>query len=365
MSRPGSTTRAARRARKATSDPPRGRPTASASRFTARQTAPPTNWLKTFSRNPNYELTLTGILPSYNAAGDKFVMTGRPAPGTGARRVAQVVTTGTNTADVIYQDKKRNVMAPQLVAGRRQDPVRHRRLQPLLQRLQRPGPQDRRSDRRRRADRDGQRRRQRLPRGDERREQQRLPVDGARRQAVRLPDRSDPTARGLRIMNLETKAVTKLTEGYDNFPLWSPRGDLIMFSRAGRGRLRDLHDQAGRHRREASDLLAEATTRTWPGRPTATIVWASSRMGFKDEGIYTDAPQPYGELFVMRYDGTDVQQLTDNQWEDGTPAWQPARRPPNPDRPAYFDEPLLSGVALIGIMMCAPGVPGSIIHGMP
>ena len=38
-------------------------------------------------------------------------------------------------------------------------------------------------------------------------------------------------------------------------------------------------------------------------------------------------PQPYGELFVMRYDGTDVQQLTDNQWEDGTPAWQPTRPP--------------------------------------
>ena len=26
----------------------------------------------------------------------------------------------------------------------------------------------------------------------------------------------------------------------------------------------------------------------------------------------------------MRYDGTDVQQLTDNQWEDGTPAWVPS-----------------------------------------
>jgi TolB protein len=39
--------------------------------------------------------------------------------------------------------------------------------------------------------------------------------------------------------------------------------------------------------------------------------------------MYTDAPQPYGELFVMRYDGSDVQQLTDNQWEDGTPAWRP------------------------------------------
>jgi hypothetical protein len=25
----------------------------------------------------------------------------------------------------------------------------------------------------------------------------------------------------------------------------------------------------------------------------------------------------------MRYDGTHVEQITDNQWEDGTPAWQP------------------------------------------
>jgi hypothetical protein len=47
-------------------------------------------------------------------------------------------------------------------------------------------------------------------------------------------------------------------------------------------------------------------------------------MGFKDEVAYTDAPQPYGEIFVMRYDGTGVEQLTDNQWEEGTPAWQPA-----------------------------------------
>jgi len=28
---------------------------------------------------------------------------------------------------------------------------------------------------------------------------------------------------------------------------------------------------------------------------------------------------------VMRFDGTDVRQLTDNQWEDGTPAWQPVK----------------------------------------
>jgi Tol biopolymer transport system component len=56
------------------------------------------------------------------------------------------------------------------------------------------------------------------------------------------------------------------------------------------------------------------------------IVFASSRMGFKDEVVYTDSPQPYGEIFVMRYDGTSVEQLTDNQWEEGTPAWQPVAR---------------------------------------
>jgi hypothetical protein len=35
---------------------------------------------------------------------------------------------------------------------------------------------------------------------------------------------------GFRIMNLDTKAVTTLTSEYHNFPLWSPRRDLIMFS---------------------------------------------------------------------------------------------------------------------------------------
>jgi len=38
-----------------------------------------------------------------------------------------------------------------------------------------------------------------------------------------------PEGEGLRIMDIETKQVTRLVDGYDNFPLWSPRGDLIMF----------------------------------------------------------------------------------------------------------------------------------------
>jgi hypothetical protein len=29
-------------------------------------------------------------------------------------------------------------------------------------------------------------------------------------------------------------------------------------------------------------------------------------MGFKDETLYTGSPQPYGEIFVMTYDGTHM-----------------------------------------------------------
>ena len=134
-----------------------------------------------------------------------------------------------------------------------------------------------------------------------------------------------PDGEGLRIMNLETKAVTTLTDGYDNFPLWSPRGDLIMFSRAAEGdyEIYTIKPDGTGVKRLTFSRGNDAHMAWSPDGEH--IVFASSRLGFKDEGVYTDAPQPYGELFVMRYDGSDVQQLTDNQWEDGTPAWQPSR----------------------------------------
>src|SRR4029077_7484942 len=92
-----------------------------------------------------------------------------------------------------------------------------------------------------------------------------------------------PDGEGLRVMNIETKAVTNLTDGYDNFPLWSPRGDLIMFSRSAKGDY------------EIYPINPHATG---PGRVTRTpgndahmgwspdgehIVFTSARMGFKDE----------------------------------------------------------------------------------
>jgi Tol biopolymer transport system component len=133
-----------------------------------------------------------------------------------------------------------------------------------------------------------------------------------------------PEGNGLRVLHLDSGTVTTLTTGYDNFPLWSPRGDLIMFSRLDGGSYEIFTIRPdGTDERRLTSAPGNDAHQGW-SPDGEQIVFASGRMGFKDEVLYTDAPQPYGELFVMRADGTDVRQLTDNQWEDGTPAWQPS-----------------------------------------
>ena len=137
---------------------------------------------------------------------------------------------------------------------------------------------------------------------------------------------SSEKERGLRLMNLEDGKITVLTTEYDNFPVWSPKGDLIAFTsfRDADFEVYTIHPDGTGVRR---------LTRT-PGNDGHCVwspdgqwlLFSSSRMGFKDEGpLFDGIPQPYGELFVMRADGSDVKQLTDNQWEDATPAWQPER----------------------------------------
>lgn len=127
----------------------------------------------------------------------------------------------------------------------------------------------------------------------------------------------------MRIKHVGTGAVTTVTSGYDNFPLWSPRGDLIMFSRVVDGdyEIFTMHPD-GTSVTRVTSLRGNDAHMAW-SPDGDDIAFASSHKGFKDEAPYGDAPQAYGELFVMRSDGTHLQQLTDNQWEDGTPAWQP------------------------------------------
>ena len=291
--------------------------------FHKRLTAPPTTWLKTFSRNPQYELTLTGILPSFNPSGDRFVMTGRPQGIFGA--TLAVAATGTNKFDVLYQDKNRNVLAPQwspsgdtIIFGIGTFNAFFNGFKGLF--LE---PEDRVESGAQIAviNPDGTGFRE-VTAGANNNGFPSMAPDGKR-----FVYRSfGPEGDGLRIMNLETKAITTLTKGYDNFPLWSPRGDLIMFSRQAQGDYEIYTIKPdGTAVKRLTFAKGNDAHQAW-SPDGEHIVFASSRMGFKDEATYTDGPQPYGELFVMRYDGANVQQLTDNQWEDGTPAWQPKGR---------------------------------------
>jgi Tol biopolymer transport system component len=135
-----------------------------------------------------------------------------------------------------------------------------------------------------------------------------------------------PDGEGLRIMNLEDHSISVLTKEYDNFPVWSPRGDLIAFVRHIDGNFEVFTIRPdGKDIRQLTNVPGNEAHLAW-SPDGEHIVFCSTRMGFKDEAPYTGGPQPYGEIFVMRKDGTDVQQLTDTQWEDGGPAWRPHKR---------------------------------------
>jgi len=133
-----------------------------------------------------------------------------------------------------------------------------------------------------------------------------------------------PEGQGLRILNPADGSVTKLTNEWDNFPLWSPRGDLIAFVRrngAGDFQIFTIHPD-GTGLKQLSHTHGNDAHLAW-SPDGAHLLFTSSRLGFKDEALYTGAPQPYGEIFVMKADGSDIEQLTDDQWEEGGPAWLP------------------------------------------
>jgi TolB protein len=122
-----------------------------------------------------------------------------------------------------------------------------------------------------------------------------------------------------------------LTTGsaHDNSPSWSPKGDRIVFTSN-----RDGDFEIYTIKVDGTDL--QRLTRS-PGNDAHTawspdgewIAFASERGGFKDEApLHPYNPQPYGDLYVMRSDGSDVRRLTDDQFEDGTPSWVPLRRAP-------------------------------------
>lgn len=132
---------------------------------------------------------------------------------------------------------------------------------------------------------------------------------------------------GLTIVDAATGAATPMNTGADkeNFPSWSPVDDRIAFTSYREGNY-DIYtirpDGTGLQRLTHSPGNEAHCTWSPDGR---WIAFASAQQGFKDEAaLHPFNPQPYGDIYVMRADGSDVRQLVDDQFEDATPNWLPS-----------------------------------------
>jgi len=126
---------------------------------------------------------------------------------------------------------------------------------------------------------------------------------------------------GLRILNLENRAVTVLTTEADNLPGWSPDGNRIVFTR----RQADGNYDVFTIRPDGSDLRRLTDSRAVDGHAVWStdgkhILWNSGMYGWRDEAaLYDNTFQPYAPIFIMNADGSDKRPLTDSPWEDAMP----------------------------------------------
>lgn len=108
--------------------------------------------------------------------------------------------------------------------------------------------------------------------------------------------------------------------------MWSPAGDRIGFTRDSDGpNSFDIFTirPDGTELKQLTNAPGNDAHCAWS--PDAkNIIFSSSRLGFRDEApLYDGSPQPYAELFEMKADGSDPKPITDDKWEEGTPAWVP------------------------------------------
>jgi Tol biopolymer transport system component len=242
--------------------------------------APAPTWRPTFSRNPAYTLTMTGVLPSFSPAGDRFVLTGRPPdPARPFGASIMVASSGTDKGDVIFKDDSRNVLAPQwsprgdaiIFSIGAFDAFFHG----FSVRFVKPDQRAEGGAQVALINPDGTGFRE-ITSGSDNNAFPSMSPDGTR---VVYRSFGQSGSSGLKIINLETNAVTNLTSGYDNFPLVAPRRfDHVHASRGGQ-----LCDLDGETRCSGAKQLTSTrgndAHQGW-SPDGERIVFASSRMGF-------------------------------------------------------------------------------------
>jgi len=265
-----------------------------------------------WSRDSRYRVLRTGIFPSFSPRGDRLVENNGPA---GAAHNSLLLVSRAGSSSVLFDDPTRNALAPQW--SPRSDRIAFA-IGEFLQTL---------------AGRENLTSHLAV-----------IPVSGGAIAELPAagehagfpswsPDESklvyadfDAAHGGLRILDMKTQQVTQLTTGPDTFPAWSPLGDRIAFTsnRDGDYEIYTVRPN-GKGLTRITDSPGNDAHPAW-SPDGEWIVFASNRTGFKDEtGGMSD-----GEIFVMRGDGSDLRQLTENAFEDGTPAWRPVPPPPPP-----------------------------------
>jgi len=139
--------------------------------------------------------------------------------------------------------------------------------------------------------------------------------------------RANESGNGLAIVEVATGEVSTLTEALDNFPSWCATGDTIVFTRRV-----EADYELFSIRSDGSQLTRLTFTPGNDAHPTCSpdgrwIAFSGSEGGFKDEAaLHPPNIQPYGEIYVIRADGTDRRRLTDDPFENATTAWVPQRQ---------------------------------------
>lgn len=130
----------------------------------------------------------------------------------------------------------------------------------------------------------------------------------------------------------ENSGLYRLTEGpwSDTMCNWSPDGEWIAFASdrenpgSGSFELFLIHPNGTGLRKLVQSGSAGRANHPYFSPDGNSIVFTSDYGGISAEPISNPHHyQPYGEIFTVKLDGSDLKRLTQNSYEDGTPAWGP------------------------------------------
>uniref|UniRef100_A0A2P2Q756 Uncharacterized protein n=1 Tax=Rhizophora mucronata TaxID=61149 RepID=A0A2P2Q756_RHIMU len=130
----------------------------------------------------------------------------------------------------------------------------------------------------------------------------------------------------------ERGGLYRLTEGpwSDTMCNWSPDGEWIAFASdrvnpgSGSFELYLIHPNGTGLRKLVQSGSAGRTNHPSFSPDGKSIVFTSDYAGISAEPISNPHHyQPYGEIFTIKLDGSNLKRLTHNSYEDGTPAWAP------------------------------------------